>query len=123
VAKRPITFSIALGFILLNAISWLVFSILTGARLIPLGDNSSTLRWLLVVLAVLAAGVLFILYFLLRRQNRAAYFLSLVTFAGLFLLSFMDQIGILDLIYSVITLIPLVLLLICRGWYFQKQVL
>jgi len=87
---------------------------------VSLGALPSALRWILVALAVITSGVLFIVQILLRKHNRVAYYLSLVASGGLFLSTFMDQVGVSDLIYAVIALTPLVLLLICRGWYFRN---
>jgi hypothetical protein len=75
----------------------------------------------MVSLAVIAAVVLFVLVILLRKHNPIAYYLTLVALTGQVLLTFMDQVGIADLIYAVIALTPLILLLVYRSWYFQNK--
>lgn len=113
-------FSFALIFILVNAAIWLIFAILVVFEAFPMGSVPDVLRRILIALAVIAAGVLFILQILLRKHIRVAYYLTLVALAGMVLLTFMDQVGVSDLIYALFALTPLVLLLYCRGWYFQK---
>jgi hypothetical protein len=119
--KEEQLFDLACIFVLINAAIWLIFAILLAVNVVSLNSIPTALRWILVVLAVIAAGVLYALQILLRRHNRVGYFLTLVAMAGLVLLTFMDQVGISDLIYAVIALTPLVLLLICQRWFFQKQ--
>jgi hypothetical protein len=86
----------------------------------PFGMLSIQLRGILAALAVLASGTLFALFALLRKQNRIAYYLTLIALVGLVLLTFMDQVGVVDLAYLVIALTPFVLLLISRRWYFNN---
>jgi hypothetical protein len=119
--KEEQLFDLACIFVLINAAIWLIFAILLAVNVVSLNSIPTALRWILVVLAVIVAGVLYALQILLRRHNRVGYFLTLVALAGLVLLTFMDQVGISDLIYAVIALTPLVLLLICQRRFFQKQ--
>jgi hypothetical protein len=117
--KKPVVFTVALGCILLNIFIWLVFAILILIGIRPFNMLSIALRGILASLAVLASGTLFALFVLLRKGNRIAYYLTLVALVGLVLLTFMDQVGLVDLAYLVIALTPFVLLLISRRWYFQ----
>jgi uncharacterized protein with PQ loop repeat len=113
-------FMLALILILINAATWLIFAVLVAVKAFPMDSIPTALRWILTTLAVIAAGVLLVLHALLRRHIRVAYYLALVVLAGLVLLTFIDQVGITDLIYALIALTPLVLLIVCRRWYFQK---
>ena len=119
--KKPVVFNVALGSILFNILIWLVFAILILIGIHPFEMLSIGLRGILAALAVLASGTLFALFALLRQQNRIAYYLTLVALVGLVLLTFMDQVGIVDLAYLVIALTPFVLLLVSHRWYFQKR--
>ena len=117
--KQEKIFVLALIFVLINSAIWLIFAVLLAVKVVSLGSIPISLRWIMVALALIAASVLFIIQILLRRHNRVAYYLSLLALGGLFLLTFMDQVGVSDLIYAVIVLTPLIILLICRRWYFQ----
>jgi hypothetical protein len=119
--KRPAVFTVALGFILFNILIWLVFAVLILIGIHPFGMLSFALRGILAALAVLASGTLFALFVLLRKRNRIAYYLTLVALVGLVLLTFMDQVGLVDLAYLVLALTPFVLLLINRRWYFNDD--
>jgi asparagine N-glycosylation enzyme membrane subunit Stt3 len=120
--KKPEkTFTLALITILIDAAIWLIFAILLLSGVFSMGVLPIALRWIMLALALIAAVVLFVLAILLRKHNSIAYYLTLVVLTGLVLLTFMDQVGILDLIYAVIALTPLVLLLVCRRWYFQNK--
>jgi hypothetical protein len=117
--KKPVVFNVTLVFIIVNVLIWLVFGILILIGIRPFGMLSIALREILAALAVLASGTLFALFALLRKQNRIAYYLTLVALVGLVLLTFMDQVGIVDLAYLVLALTPFVLLIISRRWYFK----
>jgi len=119
--KEEQLFGFACIFILINAAIWLLFAILLTVNVVPMDSIPTVLRWILAFLAVIAAGALIIIHTLVRRYNHVAYYLALVALAGLVLSTFMDQVGVSDLIYAVIALTPLVLLLICRRWYFLKH--
>jgi hypothetical protein len=120
--KKPEkTFTLALITILIDAAIWLIFAILLLSGVFSMGVLPIALRWIMLALALIAAVTLFVLVILLRKHNSIAYYLTLVVLTGLVLLTFMDQVGILDLIYAVIALTPLVLLLVCRRWYFQNK--
>jgi hypothetical protein len=118
--KQEQALDLACIFVLINAAICLIFAILLAINVVFLDSIPTVLRWILVALAVIAAGVLVIIQTLMRRHNYVAYYLALVALTGLVLLTFMDQVGVSDLIYAVIALTPLVLLLICRRWYFQN---
>jgi hypothetical protein len=117
--KKPVVFTVALDFVLVNVFIWVVFAILLLIGMRPFGMLSIGLRGILAALAILASGTLFALFVLLRRRNRVAYYLTLMALVGLVLLTFMDQVGLVDLVYLVIALTPFVLLIISRRWYFN----
>jgi hypothetical protein len=119
--KQPVTFTVALGFILLNLAIWLIFAVLVLIGVRPFSSLPDALRWILAALAVTASVIIGALIILLRRRNRIAFHLTLVVLVGLVLLTFMDQVGLIDLAYLVVALAPFVLLLISRRWYFQND--
>jgi hypothetical protein len=119
--KQPVTFTVALGFILLNLAIWLIFAVLVLIGVRPFSSLPDALRWILAALAVIASVIIGALIILLRRRNRIAFHLTLVVLVGLVLLTFMDQVGLIDLAYLVVALAPFVLLLISRRWYFQND--
>jgi hypothetical protein len=115
--RKPSVFTIALFIIVINASIWFVFSILVAMDALPLGAIPDTLRWILVALSLIASGALFVLSYFLKKRNRLAYYLTLLALFGLIVLTFMDEVGIIDLVYLVVALVPFLLLLHCRRWY------
>ncbi len=117
--KRPVVFTLSLGFLLLHVSIWLVFAGLVLLGIGPLDRLSIGSRGILAALAVFSSGTLFFLFALLQKRNRIGYSLTLLALAGLMVLTFMDQVGFVDWFYLVITFAPFVLLLISRRWYFN----
>ncbi|MBN2676936.1 MAG: hypothetical protein JXR32_02605 [Anaerolineaceae bacterium] len=115
--KRPLAFTIALGFILLNAVIWLAFAVVWLFGGYPYISVSPEIMRMMGVLAAITGVMLIILVTLLRKRNKLAYYLSLAALAIVFLLTIFDEVGFADLVYLAIALTPFVLLLISRKWY------
>lgn len=116
-SKQPLSVIIAILFIFINALVWLVFGliILTGAH--PSLPDDALIKSGMAILALILAGLLSVLGFLIGKRNRSAFMIT----AGLLfittLLGFFDDFGWIDLAFMVINLIPLMLLIKDRGWY------
>ncbi|MGA9398378.1 MAG: hypothetical protein WBV22_08990 [Anaerolineaceae bacterium] len=119
--NKSILFVIARDFILLNAFIWLVFAVLVGIGVLPFNMGPAALRVVLAVLALIAGATLLVLYYFLGKHNRPAYYLTLIMLIGIIILTFTDEFGLADLIYLVIALVPFVLLLASRRWYFRDS--
>jgi hypothetical protein len=107
--KKSVT--ITLISILINAIIWLLFSIVVAAGLHPALPDSVIYQWIMAGLSLLASGFLFIMFFLLRKKIRAAFFLTIAFLVFLAVLTIADDLGLIDLIVLLITLTPIVLLI------------
>jgi len=120
---HPRAFTMALAFILSVSIVWLVFGLIIAMNLHPSIPEGASLRWAMAGLAFLASGALLALYFLLRRRTRLAYLPALSLLGIIMVLSVLDEFGAADLIVLILHLVPLLLLLKERRWYFDpKQV-
>ncbi len=119
--KTPVTFSIAQGFILLIALIWLTFAIIVTAGLHPSYSGANPMRWIFALLAFLTCLVLIGFVIFLRQRSRSAYYLTLAFLTFIAILTIADEIGFIDLVTLVVTISPIVLLLINRGWYFQHN--
>jgi len=117
VARRPRSVTITLGMILLGAVIWLVFGILLALNAHPAFPDDVTARSGMAVLSVAAACAILVLLYLLRRRRPLAYFVMLGILAAASLAVFLDDVGLVDLVFLGITLIPLGLLLRDRAWY------
>ena len=114
----PTIIKIALGFILLGALIWLVIGVLIAARLHPgMSSSDPLIHWGMAAASFAAFVVLVALAWLLAKRRRLAYFITLVALAVVMLLTVFDQIGWADLVALVMYLVPFVLLLIGRRWF------
>jgi len=108
-------------FVLLNALIWLVLGLLITVNRIPGIPNLPAMKVAMVILSFAFAAVLFGLVFFIQRHNRVAYLLALVIFIGTCLLTFIDDVGLSDVVVLVLNIIPIVLLIKDRKWYIQSN--
>lgn len=105
--------------VLLNALLWLVFGVITVAGAHPSYREAGLLRWVMAASGLLAAIVLAVLSELLRGRPSVGYRLTVPLLAVIILASFLDEFGLADLIFVLVTLLPLALLLKNRAWYLR----
>jgi hypothetical protein len=110
----------AQALILINAIFWLAFSIFATLGLLPGTLSTGAVRWVMAILSLGAAGFLGGLAFYLKRRVKAAYFIGLLSFVLMSILSITDQVGLFDWLILIISLATFVLLLISRKWYLDS---
>jgi hypothetical protein len=113
--------SITLVFIILNAIFWFVYAFIMALGGIPSTAISSTVKWVMAILALDSSAALVGTAIFLWRHNRFAFYFGLVILATIAILSITDEFGLLDIFSLLISLIPLVLMLRDRAWYLQPQ--
>jgi peptidoglycan/LPS O-acetylase OafA/YrhL len=118
--KTPASVFATFIFLLLNALVWLAFAIIVATGLHPSIPQDNLVKWTMVILAFLVAGVLSILCFFLRKRSKVAYYLTLALLLVISLLTVFDEFGLSDLIYLIIAVVPLVLLIKDRAWYLQR---
>ncbi|PKO09496.1 MAG: hypothetical protein CVU40_09340 [Chloroflexi bacterium HGW-Chloroflexi-2] len=113
--------SIARGFVLLNAIIWLAFSIIVATGMHPALPDSVFYKWFLAISAFVSAAFLLLLYFLLKNQSKIAFFLTITFLILIALLTMMDDLGWIDFLVLVVTLIPVVILIKEREWFLKTS--
>ena len=119
--QSPKTVSATLILILLNAAFWFVYAIITILTNNDAATVSHVARWIFSFLALGTAAVLVVLFFLLRKRVRFAYYIALVVLALLAVLSLTDQVGWLDVFSLLLSLIPFVLLVKDNLYYRRLQ--
>jgi hypothetical protein len=117
----PTVIKVALVFILLSALSWLVIGVLIAAQLHPGMPSDPLIKWGMAAASFAAFAVLVVLAWLLAKRRRLAYFIALVALAVVMLLMVFDQMGWVDLVAFIINLVPFLLLLIGRKWFLQPK--
>lgn len=113
----PFTIKLALVLILANALIWLAFAIIVGTNLHPAMPAEPLVRWGMAGASLVAGLVLGLLAFSLSKRMKFAWYLALIGFSGLVVLTIADDVGWVDILYIVIALIPLILLIRDRKWY------
>lgn len=117
--KQPVTITINLIVMLLNALIWLVLGLIIILDLHPSLSVAAGMRIGLAIISIVLSGILFGLAYFLRKHSRTAYYLTLAFFALTTVLIIFDQIGAADIAFLVISIVPIILLIIDRKWYLQ----
>jgi predicted membrane channel-forming protein YqfA (hemolysin III family) len=71
-------------------------------------------------MAIIAAGTAIILSILVRslaKHRKLAYWLAIAFLAAIVLAALFDEVGLADLLFIIITGVPIILLLRGRSWY------
>lgn len=119
--KRPLTVTINLVVILLNALIWLVLGIIIAVNAHPGLPDMPEMKGILAVLSIAIAGILMLLTLFLFKQINIAFYLTLIFFGIAALLTIFDDVGLADVVFVIICLIPIFLLIKDRKWYLQAN--
>jgi len=119
--ESPVVVKIALIFILLNALIFFVLGVLIAGGWHSGIPEDAALKWIMMLGMFGGAIVLALLYLLLAKRRRLAFFIALVALALIMMLTIFDQVGWIDLLMLLITFIPFALLILGRKWFLQKK--
>ena len=119
--NRPLSVTLNLIFILVNALIWLVFGIIIAVQAHPALPDEPLIKGVMVFLSFVITGVLAVFYYLLQKRYRMAYYFALAFFIFVSLVTILDDFGMSDLVIFIINLIPIGLLLKDRAWYLQMK--
>ena len=103
--------------LIIDALLWLIFTIITTTRCHPALPDSPILRWVTAFLALAACVALPGLYLLARRFGRVGFYPLLALLVLISLLTLTDEFGLADLIILILHLSPMVLLVLDRATY------
>ncbi len=120
-AKRPLSVSTNLIFILLNALVWLALGMIIALHAHPALPDDPIIQGAMALLSFCAAGILLGLFISLRRRIRIAWFASLGFLAVTSILTIFDDFGWSDLVVLAVNLVPIILLIKDRAWYLQGK--
>jgi hypothetical protein len=118
--KTPITVTITLILIALNAVFWFGYAVNAVSGALDPAASVSMMVWIMAGLAFVSAVALAVVALLLRRRVRLGYFLGLPLLALIAVLSVTDQVGLLDIVSLAISLTPVILMILDRRWYLAK---
>lgn len=119
--KRPTSVTINYAFILLNVFIWFVLGIIIATGAHSAMPDLPAMKSIMAGLSIGIAGVLLVLFILLYKRKRTAFFLTLAFFAVAAVLTVFDQVGISDIVVLVINIIPIILLVKDRAWYLERK--
>ncbi len=119
--RRPLTFTISLVFILLNALVWLGLGIIILLNALPAIPDLPYLKPFMLIVSFGIALVLLALFFFLSRRTHWAYIPALTVLGATVLLNIFDQLGWSDLVVIALNLIPFILLIKDRAWYLSVE--
>ena len=119
--SRPLSVTVNLILILLDSLFWFVFGVIVIAGLHPGLPDLPFIKEIMALLAFATAGIMLLVIVLLGKHNRIGYFLGVLLFAALSLLSLFDDFGWTDLVVLVFHVVPLILLIVNRAWYLQVR--
>ena len=120
--NNPVSVNIAMAFIFLTALTWVAFGIIVLGNFHPAFPVEPLLRWRLGITAIAGGLVMAILGYLLLKNKRLAYWVVLGGLAMMSLVNLLDDVGWVDVMVALISLLPFILLIKDWHWYLQRQV-
>ena len=118
--NRPLSAKVTFLFLLVNCLTWLILGVLIVTNSHPALPDQPMIMGIMAAASFAAAGILFGLFLLIYRRNKIGYYLTLAALIITAFLTFFDDFGLSDLIVFIIILIPVILLIKDRIWYFQE---
>jgi len=120
VKKSPVSVNVTLFLVLLNALIWLAFAIITAFGLHPAIPEGDLVRWVMSILALLTCLFLIGIYILLRKYGGITYYLMLGILALICILTVTDEFGVADMVVLIINAASFLLLIKDRVYYLQR---
>ena len=108
-------------FIILNAVFWLAYTVITAFGKTYLTTVPIMVKSIIIILAFGSSAILVCIAIFIKRRNRFAFYFGLLMLTIIAVLSITDEFGWLDFFSLLISLIPLVLLLKDRNWYLKPH--
>jgi len=121
VRKIPFSFLSALVLVSLNALVWLFFAGIVALGIHPSLPDEPISRWGMAAISLLTGCLLIVLTIFLNKKKRTAYFLTVAALTIESVAFFFDDFGLSDLVFFILTLLPILLLIINRRWYFDQN--
>ena len=119
--NRHLTVAINYGFIILNIAIWFILGTIIMLDLHPGMPDQLLARGIMAILSFAAAAILAVIFLFLRKHNRIAYYFTLAFFAASAILTFFDDVGWIDIAFTAIFIIPIILLIKDRDWYLREE--
>ncbi|MBA4385305.1 MAG: hypothetical protein C0410_11260 [Anaerolinea sp.] len=115
----PVTVKVTPILILVIGIMWIGFSIFIALGLHPTYSRMGGFQWIIAGMSLVPGIIFVVLWVLLRKHWKPAWYLAVIALALMTLAGIFDQIGWVDVLVMLGSAIPLVLLFIDRKWYLK----
>ncbi len=115
--RRPVSVTITFILLLCSASFWIGFGMSIALGLHPAIPDNEILRWAMVILAIITGVALAGSVFLLARHSKIAYYFVVVLLGLIAVLSITDEVGTLDVVVLLVTLVTFLLLIINKRWF------
>lgn len=119
--KTPITVKVTLWIVLAVGIVWIGFSLYMAIGPDPSFAQLGAYRWIMAAMTFVPGVILVVLWYLLRKCWKPAWYLAVIALALMSIAIIFDQIGWVDVLVMLGSAIPLVLLIIDRKWYLKGK--
>ena len=115
--KTPFSVTATFALVLLNVLFWLGYGVIIAFDLHPALPDSPGIHVFMLVASLVNALVLMGLFYSLSRKVRRAYYLAVTFFILMSLLTMLDEVGWVDLLFLAANILPIVFLIRDRRWY------
>jgi hypothetical protein len=119
--NEPRGLRLARALVLLNAFLWLVFALIIAAGFHPSYPTGGPYQVPMALAAFGGTAVLSALAWLLRRPTPLVYWAAVGILAATVLMGLFDEVGLADLAFIFITLLPIAFLVKSRRWYLRPS--
>ena len=119
IGHKPLSVKVCLFLMLLIALLWAAFSFYVALDGHPSYSQLGLFKWIMAELTFFAALILFILWFLLRKRFKPAWYVAVMMLAATTLAGLFDDVGWIDVLVMLGSAIPLALLIKDRKWYLK----
>ncbi len=118
--QPPVTTRLTIMLLYLTALVWQCFGLLAIFNMIPT-IPAGPVRWIIGFLAIGCSIILTGITYFLNRHNRLAYNGTVGLMVLIIIASFLDDLGLSDIVLIVVDLTILGLLLKDRAWYLHPD--
>lgn len=120
--KTPVTVQVTQIIILVVGIAWIGFSLYMAIGPDPSFAKLGAYRWIMAAMTFVPGLVCVVLWALLRKRWKPAWYVAVIGLGLMTLAIVFDQVGWVDILVMLGSAIPLVLLIIDRKWYLKAKV-
>lgn len=117
----PLSVKLTQIIILVIGILWIGFSLFIALGLHPIYSRMGGFQWIMAGMSVVPGLVLLVLWFLLRKHWKPAWYLAVIALGLMTIANVFDQVGWVDVLVMLVSAVPFVLLIINRKWYLKAK--